>query len=305
MSTVLLHDAIATLTQGGLVAFPTETVYGLGADARNDRAVAEIFARKGRPQFNPLIVHFPTVEMAKAEVAWNTKAERLAAAFWPGPLTLVLPRAAQSRISLLVSAGLPTLAVRVPAHPLAHELLLRAHMPVAAPSANRSGRVSPTLASHVQEEFGDAVPVLDGGACTVGLESTVVGFEKGGAVILRPGSITLVMIERVLNTPVGYIKEGADISAPGMLLSHYAPSIPVRMNASEAKTGEALLGFGAVNGATLNLSERGDMVEAAANLFAFLRGLDDGKYSGIAVSPIANEGLGIAINDRLKRASMR
>ncbi len=296
-----LQQAAQFLREGKLVAFPTETVYGLGGNAINDRAVAEIYAVKGRPQFNPLIVHLPDADTAREYVRWNDYADRLAARFWPGALTLVLPRMANCKISLLASAGLDTLAVRVPAHKLAQDLLHAAGVPVAAPSANRSGRVSPTTAQHVRDEFADAVAVLDGGACTVGLESTVVDITSA-PVLLRPGSVTKEELERALDCTVQLHSGKGDKHSPGMLESHYAPSLPLRLNAREAREDEALLAFGAHKGA-LNLSEKGDLKEAAANLFAHLRALDSPKYKGIAVMPIPEDGLGAAINDRLKRAA--
>lgn len=299
----LLTQAATRLLSGGLVSFPTETVYGLGANARDGKAVAAIYALKGRPQFNPLIVHFAQAADAQKETEWNARAEKLAPLFWPGPLTLVLPRKRDSSLSLLVSAGLDTLAVRVPAHPLAQSLLEKAGIPVAAPSANRSGRVSPTRASHVRAEFGDDVLVLDGGDCAVGLESTVLDLT-GSPRILRPGSVTREMLEESLDESVAVAEPGAAIAAPGMLKSHYAPSLPVRLNAREARSGEALLAFGPHAG-TLNLSESGDLAEAASRLFACLRELDKPEFSGIAVMEIPSGGLGEAINDRLKRAAAR
>ncbi|WP_041794933.1 L-threonylcarbamoyladenylate synthase [Pararhodospirillum photometricum] len=303
-----LAEAAARLAQGGLVAFPTETVYGLGANARDDHAVARIFAAKGRPRFNPLIVHYPDAEAAWADVVPEARALRLAERFWPGPLTLVLPRRPESALSLLVSAGLPTAAVRVPAHPLARDLLRACHVPVAAPSANPSGRVSPTTARHVEEGLGSLVDlILDGGPCAVGLESTVLDLSTGRPVLLRPGGIDRATLAQVLGESV----ESADTSdhddtapkSPGRLLRHYAPATPVRLNATSVTPGEVLLGFGPVAGAALNLSPRADLVEAAAHLFAMLRALDTLGASGIAVSPIPEAGVGEAINDRLRRAA--
>ncbi|MBV8939097.1 MAG: threonylcarbamoyl-AMP synthase [Alphaproteobacteria bacterium] len=309
MSTTLLHDAVHIIQQGGLVAFPTETVYGLGANALNERAVAEIYAMKSRPRFNPLIVHFAAPGAARAQVRWNAPAEALADAFWPGPLTLVLPRAQDSRVALLASAGLPTLAVRVPAHPLARALLEAAGLPLAAPSANRSGRISPTAAAHVRAEFGDGVPVLDGGPCEVGLESTVVDLSGDAPLLLRSGAVTAEALSRVLGREVARAGKDAGIAAPGMLQSHYAPTLPLRLNADSVRPGEALLAFGPqpLTGAAymLNLSEAGDVKEAAANLFAYLRRLDQKDFTGIAAMPVPQEGLGAAINDRLMRASRR
>ena len=291
--------AARLLAWGGLVAFPTETVYGLGADARNGEAVAGIFAAKGRPRFNPLIVHVPDLAEAERHAVFSPLARRLAAAFWPGPLTLVLPRKADTPLSLLVSAGLDTIALRVPSHPLARALLAEASMPLAAPSANPSGAVSATTAAHVVEGLGEHVDlVLDGGATPLGLESTVIGFEDGNAVLLRPGAIARSEIEAVTG-PLAAAP--GTIQSPGQLASHYAPRAMLRLNAAKANPGEMLLGFGAV-AADMNLSPGGDLKEAAANLFAMLRALDK-KTSNIAVSPIPDTGLGEAINDRLQRAA--
>jgi L-threonylcarbamoyladenylate synthase len=303
-----IAEAAALLRAGKLVAFPTETVYGLGADATDDRAVAAIFAAKGRPTFNPLIVHLADAAAARALTVWNQTAERLAAAFWPGPLTLVLPRAKGCPVSLLACAGLDTLAVRVPAHPVARALLRGVGRPVAAPSANPSGRVSPTQAGHVAEALGDKVAlILDGGPCAVGLESTVVAVEGDRVALLRHGAVTREDLEAI----VGIVGEatGDDHAprSPGMLLRHYAPERPLRLDAADARPGEAYLAFGdqAAPGAkaTRNLSPTGDLAEAAANLFAMLRALDAGDVSGIAVAPIPDTGLGRAINDRLRRAA--
>jgi len=289
---------------GRLVAFPTETVYGLGADATNDLAVAAIFEAKGRPRFNPLIVHLPHTDSARLTAEFNEMAEVLAARFWPGPLTLVLARRPGTGLSLLVSAGLDTVALRVPAHDGARALLLAAERPLAAPSANRSGKVSPTTAQHVADELGDAVAlILDGGPCTVGIESTVVDVSSGTPLLLRPGGIALEEIEATLGRTVPVAGVADAIRAPGMLESHYAPGLPLRLNAKRAEAGEALLGFGPTPNATLNLSESGDLRDAAANLFAHLRALDRPDFTGIAVMPIPEHGLGRAINDRLRRAA--
>ncbi|MCB1334706.1 MAG: threonylcarbamoyl-AMP synthase [Roseivivax sp.] len=294
--------AAALLRDGALVAFPTETVYGLGADAGNDTAVAQIYQAKGRPSFNPLIVHVADAAAAQALVHWSPEAEALAAAFWPGPLTLVLPLRPGARVSRLVTAGLDTLAVRVPAHPVARALLGAFGGPVAAPSANRSGQISPTAAAHVMAGLsGRIAAVLDGGACPVGLESTIVGLE-GAPCLLRPGGVPAEEIDRVLGTSATRRAEGAAISAPGQLQSHYAPGAAVRLNAVNWRAGEARLGFGPVD-CDLNLSPGGDLVEAAANLFAYLHRLDDAGATVIAVSPIPETGLGAAINDRLRRAA--
>ena len=289
---------------GGLVAFPTETVYGLGADATNDHAVASIFAAKGRPQFNPLIVHVPDIAAAEAIVNFTPLARKLAAAFWPGALTLVLPRKTQN-LSLLVSAGLDTVAVRVPSGAVAQRLLRAAATPIAAPSANVSGRTSPTLASHVAEEFGETIDlILDDGAATLGLESTIVGFDGEQPVLLRLGAMAREDIEKIAGTLAA---PGAKITSPGQLVNHYAPRAALRLNARDVKPGEALLAFGAhvPEGArvTSNLSATGDEKEAAANLFAMLRELDSSGAQSIAVMPVPERGLGEAINDRLRRAA--
>jgi len=297
--------AAEILLGGGLVAFPTETVYGLGADATNDRAVASIFEAKGRPKFNPLIIHVPGVAEAERLVAFTPLARRLAESFWPGPLTIVLRRKPDSPVSLLASAGLDTIAVRSPAHPVARELLISAGRPLAAPSANRSGRVSPTTARHVADDFGERVDlILDGGATTLGLESTVIGFERDRAILLRPGAIAREDIEMITG-PLS--STSGAISAPGQLRSHYAPRARLRLNAADVEAGEALLAFGpdvpAGARTVRNLSKTGDLTEAAANLFAMLRELDASGTARIAVMPIPNEGLGEAINDRLARAA--
>ncbi len=302
-----IAQAAALLRDGKLVAFPTETVYGLGGDAGNDHAVAAIYAAKGRPSFNPLIVHVPDAESAARLVAMDARARDLAARFWPGPVTLVLPRRADSGVSLLASAGLDTLAVRVPDHPVAQALLRAVARPLAAPSANPSGRISPTTAEHVLGGLGDAVAmILDGGPCRVGLESTVIDLTGATPILLRPGGITRDDIEAMIG-PVGVANGGEESAprSPGMLAAHYAPSLPLRMNAASARPGEALLGFGATRGAAMNLSSAGDLVEAAANLFAMLRALDRPPHTGIAVAPIPEHGLGAAINDRLRRAATR
>lgn len=301
-----MDKAISLWKAGELVAIPTETVYGLAADATNGEAVARIYSTKGRPQFNPLIVHVAYVGMAERYVEWTDEAEKLADAFWPGPLTLVLKRRADCPISELVSAGGDTLAIRCPQHPVAHQLIAAYGEGIAAPSANRSGRVSPTTAQHVREEFGDAVFVIDGGPCRHGIESTVVDLSGAAPAILRPGSITRQMLEKVLG-PLGEAEGG--IKSPGQLESHYAPNLAVRLNATTVDADEALLAFGptplAGAGAVLNLSAGGKLHEAAANLFAHLRALDDARYKAIAVMPIPEEGLGEAINDRLRRAAVR
>ncbi|EPY00537.1 putative translation factor [Magnetospirillum fulvum MGU-K5] len=302
-----LTEAASLLAQGGLVAFPTETVYGLGGDATSDSAVAAIFAAKGRPSFNPLISHVASVEAAAALVEFGPLAQALAARFWPGPLTLVLPRRSDSPISLLATAGLDSIAVRMPDHPIALALIRAFGRPLAAPSANRSGAVSPTTAAHVAQSLGDKVGmILDGGPCRVGVESTVLDLTGPVPLLLRPGGIALEELEAVLGTrPARPSPEAGSPTAPrapGMLSSHYAPTLPVRLDASDAAPGEAVLGFGPGD-ATLNLSPSGDPTEAAANLFSMLRALDRPDFTGIAVRPIPDAGLGLAINDRLRRAA--
>ena len=304
-----VSEAARLLRAGELVAFPTETVYGLGADATNDRAVAEIFAAKGRPRFNPLISHVADLAAARALVTFDARAERLAERFWPGPLSLVLPRAPNCPVSLLASAGLDTLAVRMPAHPLALALLRETDRPLAAPSANRSGRVSPTAAAHVLEELGGRIAaVLDGGPATVGIESTVLDLSEATPTLLRAGAVTHEEIGALIGPLALPQSAGAAPRSPGMLESHYAPHLPLRLDVAEARPGEALLAFGP--GATPEgfattrwLSRSGDLTEAAANLFASLRGLDRPEFSAIAVMPIPERGLGAAINDRLRRAA--
>ena len=304
-----IRDAAQLLRSGALVAFPTETVYGLGADATNGEAVARIFAAKGRPHFNPLIVHVPDMTGAESLALFSDKARRLAGAFWPGPLTLVLERRDGSGVSELVSAGLSTLAVRVPDHPIARALLAAVDRPLAAPSANRSGHVSATRADHVAADLGGrAAMILDGGPTAHGLESTVLDVSGERVVLLRPGAVTAEVIEAVLGEPLARARHaGAQPKSPGQLASHYAPRAKVRLDASDVRPGEALLAFGAhvpaTAGATINLSATGDMIEAAARLFAALRMLDASGAETIAVMTIPNDGLGEAINDRLLRAT--
>lgn len=290
------------LRQGLLVAFPTETVYGLGGDARNGQAVARIYETKGRPAFNPLIAHVASVATAKRFVHWTPQAETLARTFWPGPLTLVLPLRDEHGISSLVTAGLETLAVRVPAHPAARALLAEFDGPVAAPSANPSGRISPTTADHVRAGLGGRIAaILDDGPCGVGLESTIVGLAGEQPTLLRPGGLSLEQIEQALNTRLHLHQDGDRLTAPGQLQSHYAPDAPVRLNAERREGDEVLLGFGPVP-CDRNLSATGDLAEAAANLFAALHDLN-ATGRPIAVSPIPDRGLGVAINDRLRRAA--
>ena len=304
-----VERAAALLRQGRLVAFPTETVYGLGADARNGRAVAEIFAAKGRPRFNPLIVHVRDLAAAEAIAHVTPTARRLADAFWPGPLTLVLRRKPGGPLSDLVSAGLPTVALRVPDHLVARALIAAAGVPLAAPSANRSGHVSPTRAEHVATDLGQHVAmILDAGPTRHGLESTVLDATGAEVVLLRPGAITAEAVAGVLGRPLR--RDASDderLTSPGQLESHYATAARLRLEASEVRAGEALLAFGPhpppTSGRVSNLSVTGDLVEAAANLFAALRALDGTGAAVIAVMPIPEVGLGEAINDRLRRAA--
>ncbi|TKZ22330.1 threonylcarbamoyl-AMP synthase [Shimia litoralis] len=297
------YDRASTiLADGGLVAFPTETVYGLGADARNDVAVARIFEAKGRPRFNPLIVHVASIAQAKTYVDWSEEADRLAAAFWPGPLTLVLPIKPNSGLSPLVTADLPSLAIRMPAHPVARALLSTFGGPVAAPSANPSGKISPTTAAHVAQGLdGRIEAIVDGGSCDVGVESTIVGL-LGEPMLLRPGGLPNEIIEAALGGAVPHHQDADPLIAPGQMTSHYAPSAQIRLNATDLHSGEILLGFGNVD-ATLNLSAAGDLVEAASNLFQMLHLMDKMDTKSIAISPIPDHGLGRAINDRLRRAA--
>jgi L-threonylcarbamoyladenylate synthase len=308
-----LVRAAAILRRGGLVAFPTETVYGLGADATRAEAVTGIYAAKDRPRFNPLISHVDTVEAARAQGLFDDAALRLARAFWPGPLTLVVPASPDCTICDLARAGLDSVGLRVPSHPLARRLLSAFGRPVAAPSANRSGRVSPTSADHVLVDLDGRIDaVLDGGATEVGVESTIIACLDGKVRLLRPGGVPREAIEEVIGRQLDVAIADAEAPlAPGMLASHYAPRAKVRLNAVTIEPGEAALLFGAVPPAGLerakavrNLSEKGDLHEAAARLFSALRSLDAASVSAIAVSPIPERGLGEAINDRLRRAAV-
>ncbi len=295
-----LARAAALLGAGELVAFATETVYGLGADARNGTAVAGIYAAKGRPSFNPLIVHVPDVTTARALTQWSETADRLAAAFWPGALTLVLPLAPGHGLSSLVTAGLNTVAIRVPDHPDAHALLRHFGGPIAAPSANPSGRISPTTAAHVRDGLdGKIAAILDSGPCTVGVESTIVSLD-GPPTLLRPGGLPTEAIEAALGTPLAQPRT-SKITAPGQLASHYAPKATIRLDATTATPDEVHLGFGPIAG-DITLSASGDLTEAAAALFDALHRLD-AMDKPIAVAPIPDHGLGMAINDRLARAA--
>ena len=308
--------AAATLTRGGLVAFPTETVYGLGADATQADAIARLYAAKGRPAFNPLISHVADLDTAQRFARFDAQSLKLAEAFWPGPLTLVLPKAPGCAIAELATAGLDTVAIRVPAHPVAHAILHAFGRPIAAPSANISGHVSPTTAAHVAGDLDGRIDlIVDGGPVSVGIESTIISCI-GTPTLLRPGGLAREAIERLLGTPLAGLtdhghRDSARPLAPGMLASHYAPRAGVRLNARSVDAGEALLAFGdaAIPGAeraagALNLSPRGDLVEAAANLFGHLRALDRDGIHTIAVMPVPPHGLGEAINDRLRRAAV-
>ena len=299
-----MDKAAAILSAGGLVAFPTETVYGLGADARNGQAVARVYAAKGRPSFNPLIVHVANLDAAQQYAEFNALALQIAAEFWPGPLSLVLPLADNHGLSDLVTAGLDSVAIRIPQHSVAQALLHRFNGPLAAPSANPSGRISPTKATHVLGDMNGKIDaVLDGGASNVGLESTIlkVGTDVS---LLRAGGLSVEQIEAAFGHSIAKPSDPKTPQSPGQLQSHYAPNAQVRLNAEKAHEGEVLLGFGPdCKTALLNLSTTGDLVEAAANLFGYLREMDAMAQSNIAVSPIPMTGLGFAINDRLKRAA--
>jgi L-threonylcarbamoyladenylate synthase len=321
-----VKDAKSVLAAGGLVAFPTETVYGLGADATNDKAVARLYAVKERPSINPLIAHVADLATAERLAVFNDTALRLAKAFWPGPLTLVLPKAPHCPVGLLATAGLDTIAVRVPGHPVAHQILAAFGKPVVAPSANRSGEVSTTTAQHVLHDLRDRIELLiNDGPAPLGIESTIISCV-GEPTLLRSGAIDRAAVEKVLGAPLathghhghahhGHAKShpsshGPAPVAPGMLASHYAPRTPLRLNATNVSPDEALLAFGptapagaAEAVATLNLSPRGDLVEAAAHLFAHLRSLDTEGAEAIAVAPIPEQGIGEAINDRLRHAA--
>jgi L-threonylcarbamoyladenylate synthase len=307
-----IREAVAALSAGELVALPTETVYGLAADAQSGEAVAKIFQAKGRPRFNPLICHVTDIAMARRYGVLGAHAEKLAEKFWPGPLTLVVPLAADAPVHSLVTAGLKTIALRAP-RGIARDVVAAFGRAVAAPSANLSGRLSPTRAEHVIEQLGEkAVLVLDTGPSAVGLESTILSLAGESPRLLRPGGIPVEDIEAALGEKIKRARAGDAVAAPGMLASHYAPMLPLRLNATSVEPEEALLTFGdaRVNGgekakAASNLSARGDLLEAAANLFGHLDELDRSGAAGIAVVPIPEQGLGEAINDRLRRAATR
>ena len=298
----VIEEAVALLKAGGLVAMPTETVYGLAADAGNADAIARLYAAKGRPRFNPLIAHVAGPSMAWRLAGWPDLAEQLAEAFWPGPLTLVLPKRPDAPIADIANAGLDSIALRAPRHTAAQALIRAFDGPLVAPSANPSGGISPTTAQHVADGLGDRIDlILDGGACPVGLESTVIALLGGLPTLLRPGGLPRRQIEAI----TGRLEEPGSsetLLAPGMMKSHYAPNAAMRLNAETAEAGEVLLGFGAIRG-DLNLSAAGDLAEAATGLFAALRALDARGAARIAVAPIPAEGLGEAINDRLQRAA--
>jgi L-threonylcarbamoyladenylate synthase len=313
--------AVRVLAHGGLAAFPTETVYGLGADAANGEAVARLYDAKGRPTFNPLIAHVADMAAAHRLARFDAAADRLAAAFWPGPLTLVLPKRADAPVAELATAGMDTIAVRVPNHPIARRILAAFDRPIAAPSANRSGHVSPTTAAHVLADLRGRIElIVDGGATPMGLESTIIAC-LGEPILLRPGALPRAAIQRAVRLDevgtdpavAGFthsIDEDAALIAPGQMSSHYAPHARLRLDARHVQAGEALLAFGptAIQGAdaavmTLNLSPRGDLIEAAANFFSHLRALDGSGAGTIAVMPVRRTGLGEAINDRLQRAA--
>jgi L-threonylcarbamoyladenylate synthase len=307
-----IAEAVRVLAAGGTVAFPTETVYGLGADATDGRAVARLYEAKGRPAFNPLIAHAADRPAARRLARFDADATKLGAAFWPGPLTLVLPKSADCSVAELATAGLDSVAVRVPDHTVARDILKAFGKPVVAPSANRSGHVSPTTAEHVQADLGGRIDlIIDGGATAVGVESTIVAC-LGEPLLLRPGGVPRAAIERVLGRTLADAADRREdlLLAPGMLTSHYAPRTRLRLNAHRIAPGEALLAFGSVQIAgvghakkVLNLSQHCDLVEGAANLFSHLRALDTAGASAIAVMPIPDQGLGEAINDRLGRAA--
>jgi L-threonylcarbamoyladenylate synthase len=299
-----ISKASRILREGGLVAFPTETVYGLGGDATNDAAVARIYAAKGRPQFNPLISHVANLSQALALGVFPEQAEKLAAHFWPGPLTIVVPRQKDCTVSLLASAGLDTIALRIPNHPLALELLKSVARPIAAPSANASGRISPTTAEHVRQSLGGNVDmILDGGPSIVGVESTVVQFHDGNIYLLRPGGLARELIEAIIGEKLQSPPAGESLHSPGLLASHYAPHATLRLNALSPNADETYISFGEQNFGLYSLSKHGDLTEAAANLFRILHDVDATGIKAIAMAPIPETGLGEAINDRLRRAA--
>lgn len=299
-------QAAAIIAQGNLCAFATETVYGLGADASNSDAVLKIYETKGRPRFNPLIAHCADIKMAQSFAHFNALALGLAQEFWPGPVTFVLPARSGTGISDIVTAGLDTIAIRVPSHPMAREIISNLGRPIAAPSANPSGKLSPTTAQHVRLNFNGMVPVLDGGPCTSGVESTIIAIDGNDVIQLRAGALARSEIESFLGQAIAVAETNSAITAPGMLKSHYAPNAQIRLNVTTPLQDEAYLGFGGMKSDSehsLNLSETANLSEAARNLFAYLACLDATGVASIAVAPIPFEGLGEAINDRLERAA--
>ncbi|MFK7841086.1 MAG: L-threonylcarbamoyladenylate synthase [Sphingorhabdus sp.] len=300
--TATIGEAVKRLRAGSLVAVPTETVYGLAADSTNTDAVAEIYRTKGRPDFNPLIVHVPDLSAANKLGDFGNLAVQFAQAFWPGPLTLVVPKAANCSATAAVTAGLDTIAIRCPVHPVMRELLAESGMVLAAPSANRSGGISPTTADHVARSLGDQAPlILDGGPCERGLESTIVAIDDSNYRILRPGPVTPMQLEKVAGKPSVTSSTGK-IESPGQLASHYSPSKPLRLNATAAEPDEYLIGFGLIAG-DWNLSPQADIAEAASHLFAALHDADASEGLKIAVAPVPDDGIGLALNDRLRRAA--
>ncbi|MEP3225007.1 MAG: L-threonylcarbamoyladenylate synthase [Parasphingorhabdus sp.] len=297
-----LSAAVASLHAGGLVVIPTETVYGLAADSTNSDAIADIYRTKSRPDFNPLIVHIAHLEMAEKLGQFNVLARRVAAAFWPGPLTIIVPRQQDCPVVPAVTAGLDTIALRCPAHPLMQELLTLSGLYLAAPSANKSGKISPTTPDHVRRSLGTAAPmILDGGPCESGIESTIVAVRGDDYDILREGPITAGDLQNQIGKPA-LVPDRKKIEAPGQLDSHYAPSKPLRLNAKSAENDEFYIGFGTYEG-DMNLAPSGDLAQAAAGLFAALHQADASDHADIAVAPIPQHGIGAAINDRLRRAA--
>ena len=296
--------AATQLRLGKLVAFPTETVYGLGANAYKNEAIARIYEAKRRPKFNPLIVHFNCIDDIKQHVIWNKWSEKLATRFWPGAITFILKKAKNSKLSLLVSAGLDTVAVRIPSHKIAQNLIKEAACPIAAPSANSSGKISPTKAHHVKTSLRDRIPyIINGGSCTIGIESTVINLSTDNPIILRSGGVTAEQIEKIIG-PISVCDNNDMILSPGMLDRHYAPDIPIRLNATKFSKTEVILGFGPdAPHSAFNLSLTGDLIEAASNLFDFMHKLNKPGAKPIAVMPIPEVGLGLAINDRLRRSA--
>jgi L-threonylcarbamoyladenylate synthase len=299
-----IKTAAVHLRAGKLVAFPTETVYGLGANANVDEAVASIYEAKRRPSFNPLIVHFNNVDDVKKQVVWNEWSEKIAATFWPGAVTFILKRAKTCQLSFLVSAGLGTVAVRIPSHKIAQKLIEESACPIAAPSANASGKISPTTAEHVETSLGSRIPyIVDGGSCAIGLESTVIDLSRENPMLLRSGRITLKQLNAIIG-PISLCNNENTILSPGMLNRHYAPDTPIRLNATKFSKTESVLGFGpSAPTSAFNLSPTGNLIEGAANLFNFMHKLNKPGAQPIAVMPIPEVGLGIAINDRLRRSA--